>query len=310
MAADGSVSALFDTEATVKSAIPQRDGVGASVVVLPAGPWATVLEFLQQRFPGVTPAEWRSRMERGCVLDGGGSALGPASAYARGAQVHYYRELPVETPIPFEAQILFQDGHLLAVDKPHFLPVLPSGRFLQQTLLVRLKKQLGLVQLAPLHRLDRGTAGVVLFSTNAATRGAYQTLFAQRQVSKVYEALAASLDPGGFPQTRRSRLVPGEPFFRMCEVDGTPNTETSIEVAETRGALSLYRLRPLTGRKHQLRVHLAALGAPIVNDPLYPELQPVSHSDFSHPLKLLARSVAFTDPLNGSTRHFESARAL
>ncbi len=295
----------------MKLAIPLRDGVGSSVVVLPAGPWATVLEFLQERFPGIAAEEWSSRMDRGCVCDDSGQALDPASAYRAGNRVHYFRELPVETSIPFEAGILFQDQHLLAADKPHFLPVLPSGRFLQQTLLVRLKKQLGLVQLAPLHRLDRGTAGVVLFSTNAETRGRYHALFAQRQVNKVYEALAGSLDPGGFPQTRRSRMEAGEPFFRMREVAGAPNSETHIELAENRGALSLYRLRPVTGKKHQLRVHMATLGAPIVNDPLYPELRPdAAADDFSRPLKLLARSIGFTDPLTGETRHFASTRTL
>lgn len=301
----------FDSpHASLKSALPQQQGVGASAVVLPAGPWRTVLEFLQQRFPRIAAADWRSRMERGQVLDGAGAPLNTASVYRAGARVHYYRELPAETRIPLEAQILFRDEHLLVADKPHFLPVMPSGRYLRQTLLVRLKEQLDLPQLTPLHRLDRATAGVVLFAIRPETRAPYQALFAQRKVDKRYEALAPSLDPQGFPLTRRSRLAPGEPFVRMREVSGAPNTETAIELAQNHGALSLYRLRPLTGKKHQLRVHMAALGAPILNDPLYPESRLDAPDDFSRPLKLLARSIGFTDPLTGSARYFESARTL
>lgn len=248
-------------------------------------------------------------MQRGRVLDDAGQVLSPDSAFTAGTRIRYYRELETEVEIPFEAQVLHQDEHLLVADKPHFLPVMPSGRFLQQTLLVRLKKLTGLEHLVPLHRIDRGTAGVVLLSTNPATRAAYQALFAARQMHKVYEALAPHLDLE-FPLTRRSRVVKGEPFFRMCEVPGAPNTETQIEIAERRGALSLYRLRPLTGKQHQLRVHMAGLSAAIVNDPWYPELQAQAEDDFSRPLKLLAHSIEFSDPLVGRIRRFSSLRKL
>ncbi len=286
-----------------------KDGVSASSVVLPAGVWRTLLEFLSAHFSDISPEAWRSRMERGRVLDEAGQALKPDSRFTAGARIRYYRELETEIEIPFEAGVLHQDEHLLVADKPHFLPVMPSGRFLQQTLLVRLKKLTGLEHLVPLHRIDRGTAGVVLLSTNPATRAAYQALFASRQMAKVYEALAPHLDRV-YPFTHRSRVVKGEPFFRMRESAGTPNTETRIEIAERRGAQSLYRLHPVTGKQHQLRVHMAALGAAIVNDPWYPELKADAADDFARPLKLLARSIGFTDPINGQARKFCSQRML
>ncbi|MBC7605169.1 MAG: pseudouridine synthase, partial [Ramlibacter sp.] len=215
-----------------------------------------------------------------------------------------------ETPIPFEERVLFRDEHLIVVDKPHFLPMAPAGRFLHETLLVRLKRKLELPDLVPIHRLDRETAGVVLFSPNAASRGAYQSLFQKRSVSKQYEALAAPIEGLTYPHTRRSLMVEGTPFFRMQEVEGEPNSETIIEMIGMRGALALYRLRPHTGRKHQLRVHMAALGAPIHNDAFYPVAQPYRGDDFTRPLQLLARSIAFTDPLTGAPRRFASEREL
>lgn len=294
----------------LKPSLPTRSGVGASLVILPSGAWPSLLDFLSAHFSAISRDTWRSRMARGLVLDEVGTALSDASPYLAGSRVYYYRELEAEPEIPFAANIIFQDEHLLVADKPHFLPVMPTGRFVQQTLLVRLKKQLGLEQLTPLHRIDRGTAGILLLSTNPATRAQYQALFARREMGKVYEALAPHLEGIAFPLLRRSRLVKGEPFFRMREVAGPPNTETQIEIAERHGALNLYRLRPVTGKQHQLRVHLAALGAGIVNDPLYPLLQPEAEDDYSRPLKLLARSIEFSDPLSGQLRRFSSSRRL
>lgn len=294
----------------MKSALPLRDGVGPSSVQLPRGPWSTLLEFLEARFPEISLAEWWSRFERGLVVGDDGKPLAANSAYVEGLNLHYYRELAEETEIPFQAQVLFQDEHLLVADKPHFLAVMPAGRFLQQTLLVRLKREFGLDHLVPLHRIDRGTAGVVVFSKNPATRGRYQTLFPKREVEKFYEALAPTLQGMQFPLTRHSHIAEGEPFFRMCEIDAAANSETHIDVITTRGALSLYGLRPVTGRKHQLRVHLAALGAPIVNDDFYPVLREEAEDDFSRPLKLLARSIEFDDPITGQRRRFESRRSL
>lgn len=294
----------------MKSPLPIRDGVAPSYVWLQQGPWPHMLAFLCERFPDVAPATWQQRMARGEVVDGAGAPLLPDSPYRRGICVFYYRELEGETPIPFREQILYRDAHILVADKPHFLPVIPSGRFLHETLLVRLKKQLQLPDLTPIHRLDRETAGVIVFSHNAASRGAYQSLFQQRAVDKVYEALAPTLPGRTFPFTYRSRMVEGTPFFRMREEAGAPNSETRIDLIAQRGALSLYRLQPVTGRKHQLRVHLAALGMPIVNDAFYPLALPCKADDMTQPLQLLARAIAFTDPISGERRHFESARSL
>ena len=296
------------------SPLPQRDGVAASYVWLPQGEWPDLLTFLLSRFPQVSEATWRSRMARGEVMDAQGAVLGPHSAFRRGQQIFYYRELEQETPIPFQETILFQDEHLLVVDKPHFLPVIPSGRFLQETLLVRLKNRFNLPHLTPIHRLDRETAGVVVFSHQPASRGAYQALFQQRVVDKVYEALAPSPEAAGvtlaFPLLRTSRIEQGEPFFTMREVAGEANAETRLEILAQYGAVNLYRLLPLTGRTHQLRVHMAALGLPIVNDAFYPVALPCKGDDVSQPLQLLARSLGFDDPLTGARREFVSQRQL
>jgi tRNA pseudouridine32 synthase / 23S rRNA pseudouridine746 synthase len=249
-------------------------------------------------------------MSKGEVVDEDGIPFSADSPCRRGRFIYYFRELERETPIPFEESILYRNAHILVVDKPHFLPVIPSGRFLRETLLVRLKKKLKLEHLVPLHRIDRETAGVVIFSHNPETRGDYASLFHKRQIRKVYEALSPTLPGDHFPITHRSCMAKGEPFFRMQEVGGIPNSETHIDVLENKGNIALYRLTPVTGRKHQLRVHLAALGIPIINDKLYPDLQPCKADDFSSPLKLLARAISFQDPITGQDRCFESRREL
>jgi tRNA pseudouridine32 synthase/23S rRNA pseudouridine746 synthase len=294
----------------LKSPLPIRDGVSPSKQYLPVGSWHSMLEFLQQFFPEVGAAAWLARMHKGEVVDAEGLRIMPDHAYRAGALIYYYRELEDEMPVPFQETILFQDEHLLVVDKPHFLPVIPSGRYLHETLLVRLKRKFQLEYLTPIHRLDRETAGVILFSHNPASRGDYQSLFHKREMSKVYEALAAPLENRQLPLTYCSRLVAGEPFFRMQEANGEPNSETRIEILQNRGSVALYRLRPATGKKHQLRVHMAALGIPIINDGFYPELLPEKGDDFSQPLQLLARSIAFKDPYTAKERYFESGRVL
>lgn len=294
----------------MKSPLPVRHGVAASYLWLQKGPWKTMLEFLVQRFPNVPSTVWQNRIARGEVMDEKGQTFIETSPYRWGGRIFYYRELENEPLIPFEEHILFQDQYILVVDKPHFLPVIPSGRFLHETLLVRLKRKLQLYDLSPIHRLDRETAGVMIFSINAQTRGAYQSLFQQRSVKKKYEALAPHLSSYEKPFIYRSRLVTGTPFFCTQEVPGEPNSETLIESLGQFGAISRYRLCPLTGKKHQLRVHLAALGIPILNDAFYPVAQPCKGNDFFHPLQLLAKSIAFVDPITGKGRYFESRREL
>ncbi|MEO7495426.1 MAG: pseudouridine synthase [Massilia sp.] len=290
--------------------LPIRDGVAPSYLWLPEGRWPGMLAFLNERFPDVGDAAWRARMARGEVVDGAGARLQPNSAVRRGARIWYYRELEAETVIPFDERVLLRDEHLLVVDKPHFLPMTPGGRFVRQSLLVRLKEKFDLPALTPIHRLDRETAGVVIFSHHAPSRGAYQSMFQKRVVSKVYEALAAPMPQYAYPFTYRSRMVDGEQFFVMREEEGEPNSETVIDVIERRADAWLYRLAPHTGRKHQLRVHMAALGAPIAGDVFYPVALPCKGDDFTRPLQLLARSIAFTDPLTGQARQFASKRGL
>jgi tRNA pseudouridine32 synthase/23S rRNA pseudouridine746 synthase len=310
MVNSGFVNIANDEERESGEPLPVVEGVGPSRRRLPLGSWKTVLEFLSEEYARVGANAWRSRMERGLVLDEEGRRVTPESRYRAGACIYYYREPEVEREVPFDERVLHADEHILVADKPHFLPVMPSGRYLRETLLVRLRRKLGLKHLAPLHRIDRETAGLVLFSVNPSTRGAYASLFRERRVEKVYEALACAARGVDFPIVRRSRIVKGEPFFRMKESAGEPNSETHIELLEEGRGVSLYRLRPVTGRKHQLRVHLNALGTPIVNDRLYPDVLPEASDDFSEPLQLLAKSLLFRDPLTGSERRFESARRL
>ncbi len=169
----------------------------ASTLHLPAGPWSTVLDCLCARFPAIDRDTWLARMQRGRVLDAEGRALGPQAAYREGLRVHYFRELPAEAPIPFEARILYRDEHLLVADKPHFLPVMPAGGYVEQTLLARLARSTGNRDLVPLHRIDRHTAGLVLFSTNPGSRGRYQALFRERRIDNL-AALGAGIQNDGF----------------------------------------------------------------------------------------------------------------
>jgi tRNA pseudouridine32 synthase/23S rRNA pseudouridine746 synthase len=282
----------------------------ASTLQLPPGSWPTVLDCLCEHFAHVDRAQWSSRMTRGLVLDAQGQTLDALTPYRNGLIIRYFREIVDEKPIPFAASVIYADEHLVIADKPHFLPVTPKGRYVQETLLTRLMQQLDNPQLAPLHRIDRGTAGLVMFSTNPQHRAKYHALFSERKIIKQYQALAPPLPGYTFPLIHRSRLVTGEPFFRMQEVAGTPNTETHIDVLERSETYWRYSLSPITGKKHQLRVHMAALGAGILNDDFYPTLQQSSEDDYVQPLKLLAARIAFVDPVTGNDRHFASRFSL
>ncbi|MGV3726812.1 pseudouridine synthase [Hydrogenophaga sp.] len=298
------------------AAIPSRRGVSASCVALPSdkpAPWALLLDFLAERLSAVSRTAWALRMARAEVLDEAGQPLLPEAPFRSGTRVYYYRELDDEPEVPFEEAVLYLDEHLLVADKPHFLPVTPGGRYVQQSLLVRLKHRLGIDSLSPIHRIDRETAGLVLFSLRPQDRAAYQALFRERSVHKVYEAIAPSSTAHAWPLVRRSRIVEeDQAFFRMGEVEGEPNSETHMDHVETRGAWARYRLEPVTGKRHQLRVHMNALGLPIAGDQFYPRVLrgPDDPEDFSNPLRLLAQGIAFTDPVTGELRRFGSERVL
>jgi len=309
---------------------PARDGVGASRLTVTPGPWWTVADFLAARLrAGI---DWRARMAQGLVLDVRGQPLA-ADALCRAGQVlWYWRSLPPEPRVPFELELLHHDEHLAVVDKPHFLAAVPGGRFLQETVMVRLKRLLGNDDLVPVHRLDRETAGVLLFSTRPDTRDAYHALLRERRVHKVYEAVAPWRGDLTLPLTAHHHLLDakGAHHLPVQVTAGVPNAQTRIELLQRLGptlpaepgtgadsattGLAHYRLTPLTGRRHQLRAQMNALGLPLVGDRIYPRLWPEppadAEPDYTQPLQLLAREIAFTDPVSGAPRRFVSRRRL
>jgi len=294
-----------------RAPLPAREGVAPSRVYLPHGPWRTTLDFFVERFRFVDPQVLRARLLRGEIVDEAGHPEEAESAYRPGRWLWYYREVPDESPVPFELEILHRDARLVVVDKPHFLASIPGGRYLRETALTRLRHHLSLPELSPVHRLDRETAGVMLFCADPASRGAYQSLFQSREVSKVYEAVAPLREDLALPLRYCSRLVAAPTHFTMMEAPGEPNSETRIALVRRLGTRALYCLQPATGRKHQLRAHMSALGMPICHDAFYPALQPeTQRDDYARPLQLLARSVSFVDPFSGELRCFESRRSL
>ncbi|MEY4766517.1 MAG: hypothetical protein RI907_3190, partial [Pseudomonadota bacterium] len=250
----------------------------------------------------------------GEVLDERGQALPANAAYRHGGRVFYYRLLAHEDEIPFEEAIVYQDESLLVADKPHFLPVTPKGRYVQQTLLVRLKRRTGIDTLTPLHRIDLETTGLVAFAVRPQDRNAYQALFRERAVSKTYEAIAPHDPQRTWPLHKVSRLEDSDHFMAMQEVPGEPNADTLIDQIEARSGWARYALKPLTGQRHQLRVHMATLGLPLWGDRIYPTLLPPTPEgeppDLSRPLQLLARTLGFVDPITGQARHFDVGRSL
>jgi tRNA pseudouridine32 synthase/23S rRNA pseudouridine746 synthase len=292
------------------SPIPPRHGLDAARLKLPAqGPWTTLLEHLVERLPRVAPTriEQMLREER---IFGRHGPLGVDTLFEPGSFIWFHRDLPDEVPVPFDLTVVHRDEHLLVVDKPHFLAAIPRGRHIQQTALVRLRLELGLPQLSPAHRLDRVTAGLMMFVITPPARGAYQTLFRDRKVHKEYEAIAP-YDPSlVLPRTVRSRIVKERGILVAQEVAGEPNARTHVELFEHRDGLGRYRLVPATGRTHQLRIHLSGLGVPILGDDFYPALREKPLDDFTEPLQLLAKVLDFDDPLTGEHRRFTSGLRL
>ncbi|OSZ41069.1 pseudouridine synthase [Alcaligenes faecalis] len=296
--------------------VPSRNGVSPSKVWCPRGPWTSLDAFLLERFPHMDPDVLRERLARGDILDQNGVPQQPGSSYQPDRWLWYFRMVENEAVVPFEMPVLYVDDRLIAVDKPHFLATTPGGRYLYETALTRLRRDFAEDGISPIHRLDRETAGILLFCRDPAARGAYQSLFQQGGIEKEYEAVAPFQDKlaNGLVYSSCMKEVPGR--FVMEEVAGEPNSSTEIlcerQWHNGQGQhLALYRLRPHSGRKHQLRVHLSSLGASIINDVFYPELLPEREADdFSQPLQLLARHIAFVDPLTGQPRRFSSQRQL
>jgi len=280
--------------------LPVRDGLGPARVRLHGGP---VLAELTARFGAAA----RAKVLGGEVVDADGAVVDAATVLPGGSSVYLYRDLPDEVPVPFEIPVLHQDADIVVADKPHFLATMPRGRHVTQTALVRLRRELRLPELSPAHRLDRLTAGVLLFTTRRELRGPYQTLFPRGLVRKSYLARAA-VDPGlVLPRVVRHRIVKRRGQLQAVCEPGAPNAETLVELISPDG---LYRLTPRTGRTHQLRLQMASLGLPIIGDPLYPKVIDVPADDFSAPLRLLAQRIEFDDPLTGRRREFVSGRQL
>ncbi|MFI8895899.1 RluA family pseudouridine synthase [Streptomyces paradoxus] len=305
---------------TPPSPLPQRHGVDPVRVRLPAaGAWETVREHLVERLSGAGAGVVDGMFDAGRIVGADGRPVAADAPYVPGLFVWFHRDLPDEVPVPFPLAVVHRDEHIVVADKPHFLATTPRGSHVAETALARLRRELDLPALTAAHRLDRLTAGLVLFTVRPEERGAYQTLFRDRRVRKEYEAVAP-YDPAlplPLPRTVRSRIVKERGVLTAREVPGEPNAVSRVELVEHRdrpgepGGLARYRLTPATGQTHQLRVHMAALGLPILGDPLYPEVAaPVPAGDFRRPLQLLARSLEFTDPVTGGEHRFRSGRTL
>ncbi|MEW1807116.1 RluA family pseudouridine synthase [Pseudarthrobacter sp. NPDC080039] len=322
----------------MQSPLPVRDGVNATRLRLPdEGPWDTAMDYMMHRWGHIDPQGIEDRFDAGEIVGEGGIPLDRSTPLQEHTFIWYYRTLPAETRLPVELRILHRDEHLLVVDKPHFLPTTPGGTYIQESALVRLRKQLDLPDLIPMHRLDRMTAGVLLLSTNPQTRGKYQVLFEKRQVQKEYECVSAAEPAPGypavdFPVVVRNRMTKSRSYLLAEVVDGESNAETRIERLETfdggapagangtgaidTGAggagqrLARYRLEPHTGKTHQLRVHMASLGLGIVNDAFYPDLLDKAPDDYGKPLQLLARGIRFIDPISGKPVEYRSSLEL
>ncbi len=274
-------------------------------------PYPSIVEFLCLSFPAVSRRRWAKRIREGKVLDDEGKPITAETRYSPSKRIFYFREVENEPVIPFAEQILFQNDEILVACKPHFLPVTPGGRYVEECLLNRLRARTGVAGLAPLHRLDRETAGIVIFSVNKNTRGLYHDLFMHGKVEKTYHALAELNQPPRENQwTVENRIVRGEPRFRMKTVAGVANAHSRIQLLEVKGNRGLFSLHPVTGKTHQLRLHMSSLGFGIINDRVYPDLQPERDDDFDQPLQLLAKRVRFRDPVSGDDREFQSERGL
>ena len=316
---------------------PVINGVGPSTVGIPANTTLSAIDFLTSKFSAISQEEWQQRFQAREIMNALGRVMAPQDSLLKESHLHYYRSISNEPELPFKASVIFQDEYLVVADKPHFMPVTPVGRYVQQSLLVQLKQQLNLPELSPVHRIDRETAGLVVFSVRALDRNAYQELFRLRQVEKTYEAIAGTPETSTrhpkFPLVYRSMMLEDSQFFRMREVaanliknKGEFNSETWIDCVDqfvsntvsthqngTQSTLlARYLLKPLTGQRHQLRVHMNSLGLPLINDQFYPQVlrHDNEQDDFNKPLQLLAQTITFKDPVTAASRSFRSSRQL
>lgn len=273
----------------------------------------SVLEYLTLKFPAIGADVWRQRMSDGKVHWHDGSLITPDSAYQSQQRVYYYREVAHEPELPFEERILFQDDEIVVADKPHFMTVIPGGIHINGCLQNRLREKTGIDTLQAVHRLDRVTAGLVLFSVNPKRTHLYHGMFNAHQVEKRYHAVA-NINPDDRLVGRRwevkNRIVGSDPRFLMKVVDGEPNSHSIVHCLKQSAGRALFELKPITGRTHQLRVHMQTLGWPLLNDRYYPTLRPKSPDVYSKPLQLLAKELRFTDPVTGQPRAFSSRMAL
>jgi tRNA pseudouridine32 synthase/23S rRNA pseudouridine746 synthase len=268
---------------------------------------ATVLEYLVIKFPYINEQIWRQRIADGKVHCHDGSLITTQSPFQTQQRIYYYREVESEPRIPFKETIIFQDQHILVAYKPHFLAVTPGGIYVNECLQNRLRRSTGIEALQALHRLDRVTAGLVLFSINPDTRHRYHHLFETRQIHKTYQAIAnISADEKliGQEWEIKNRIVQSEPHFRMRVTEGEANSHSVIRCQQQSSQKALFELNPVTGKTHQLRLHMQTLGWPIMNDKYYPQLQSLSADNYSAPLQLLAKELQFIDPVSQHIRCF------
>ena len=270
---------------------------------------SSVLEYLIIQFPNIKPHVWQQRIADGKVHWHDGSLITESSPFKAQQRVYYYREVENEPIIPFEEEIIYQDSEILVVYKPHFLPVTPGGVYINECLQNRLRRKTGLDSLQAVHRLDRVTAGLVLFSVNSTTRNLYHNLFTERKIEKTYHAIAITKETSstqivGQEWSVKNRIVKSDPKFLMKISKGEVNSHSIIRCLKQSNDQSLFELKPITGKTHQLRLHMQTLGWPILHDKYYPSLQEESKDDYFRPLQLLAKELRFNDPVTHKIRRF------
>ncbi len=260
-----------------------------------------MVDFLVQRFPNISRGEWLDRIARGLVLTANRKPISVDQRFQPQLELLYYRDVHQEPKIPLDLNIVFESDHCLVVNKPSFLPVNPGGQFIEETVVGRLVASGYSADLTAVHQLDRLTEGLVLLCKAPRHRDHYHRLFRDGAIEKRYEALSLR-PPNGSKDAvihHRSQLVRGEPSFRWREREGDSNSYSRIRFLEALDDVYRFELEPVTGKTHQLRVHMAAIGNPILNDPFYPHLKAKAPDQLDAPLKLKARFLSFEDPVDG-----------